>query len=212
MPNLPSLPSVPSLPSLGRPSLPSPPDPSGLVPSRKRLPSLGGQVAQDAALAALLGGNLFGRVAMHPALAGVSDKAERGKVLNHAWRRYGTVNSLALAGLVAGWASARADERGPLWTSRRRRTLVRAKDVTVGAVVITGLASAVGGIGFAQQAPDGAVPMDSGSEPAAETPQRAATLKRAVNLLAGLNLAAELLLVAVNGLLARSTSRRLLAR
>jgi hypothetical protein len=212
MANLPSHPSLPSLPSPGRPSLPSPPDPSGLVPSRKRLPSLAGQVAQDAALAALLGGNLFGRVAMHPALAGVSDKAERGKVLNRAWRRYGSVNSLALAGLVAGWASARPDERGPLWTSRRRRTLVRAKDITVGTVVITGLASAVGGIGFAQQAPDGAVPMDSGSEPAVETPPRAAALKRAVNLLGGLNLAAELSVVAVNGLLARSTSRRLLAR
>lgn len=207
-----NLPSLPSLPSLGGRSLPAPPDPSGLVPSRKRLPALAGQVAQEAALAALLGGNLFGRVAMHPALAGVSDKPERGKVLNRAWRRYGSVNSLALTGLVAGWASARTDERGPLWTSRRRRTLVRAKDVTVGAVVITGLASAVGGIGFAQQAPDGAVPMDTGSEPAAETPPRAATLKRAVNLLGGLNLAAELSLVAVNGLLARSTSRGLLAR
>ena len=149
---------------------------------------------------------------MHPALAGVADKAERGKVLNHAWRRYGTVNSLALAGLVGGWVSARRDERGPLWTSRRRSTLVLAKDVTVGAVVVTGLASAAGGIGFAQQAPDGAVPMDNGSEPAVETPPRAAKLKRAVNLLGGLNLAAELSLVAVNGLLARSTSRGLLAR
>ena len=149
---------------------------------------------------------------MHPALAGVTDKAERGKVLNQAWRRYGSVNSLALAGLVAGWASARKDERGPLWTSRRRSTLVAAKDVAVGAVVVSGLASAVGGIGFAQQAPDGAVPMDSGSEPAAETPARAASLKRAVNVLAGLNLAAEISLVAINGLLARSTSRGLLAR
>lgn len=203
---------LPSLPSPSRPSLPSPPDPSDLLPSRKRLPSLAGQVAQDASLAALLGGNLFGRVAMHPALAGVSDKAERGKVLNHAWRRYGSVNSLALAGLVAGWASARRDERAPLWTSRRRRTLVAAKDIAVGAVVVTGLASAAGGIGFAQQAPDGAVPMDSGTETAPETPPRAAALKHAVNLLGGLNLAAEITLVAVNGLLARSTSRGLLAR
>ncbi len=200
------------LPSPPRPSLPSPPDPLGLVPTRKRLPALAGQVAQDASLAALLGGNLFGRVAMHPALAAVADKAERGKVLNQAWRRYGTVNSLAVAGLVAGWVSARRDERGPLWTSRRRSTLVLAKDVAVGAVVVTGLASAAGGIGFAQQAPDGAVPMDSGSEPAVETPPRAAKLKRAVNLLARLNLAAELSLVAVNGLLTRSTSRRLVAR
>jgi hypothetical protein len=36
------------------------------------------------------------------------------------------VNSLALAALVAGWVSARRDERGPLWTSRRRITLVLA--------------------------------------------------------------------------------------
>jgi hypothetical protein len=105
-----------------------------------------------------------------------------------------------------------ADERGPLWTSRRRSTLVLVKDVAVGAVLVTGLASAAGGIGFAQQAPDGAVPMDSGSEPAVETPPRAAKLKRVVNLLGGLNLAAEFSLVAVNGLLARSTSRRLVAR
>jgi hypothetical protein len=192
--------------------LPSPPDPSGLVPTRERLPSLAGQVVQDAALAALLGGNLFGRVAMHPALAGVADKAERGKVLNQAWRRYGTVNSLALAGLVAGWVSARDDERGPLWTSRRRRTLVVAKDVAVGAVAVTGLASAAGGVGFAHQVAGGAVPMDSGSEPAVETPPRAAKLKRVVNVLAALNLSAELSLVAINGLLARSTARRLIAR
>jgi hypothetical protein len=192
--------------------LPSPPDPSGLVPPRKRLPSLAGQVVQDAALAALLGGNLFGRVAMHPALAGVADKAERGKVLNQAWRRYGTVNSLALVGLVAGWISVRNDERAALWTSHRRRTLVLAKDVAVGAVGVTGLASAAGGIGFAHQSAGGAVPMDSGSETAAETPPRAAALKRVVNVLSGLNLGAELSLVAINGLLARSTARRLIAR
>jgi hypothetical protein len=188
------------------------PDASELVPSRRQLPPLAGHIAQEVSLAALLGGNLFGRVAMHPALTDVSDKSERGKVLNRAWRRYGTVNSLALAGLVAGWASARGDESGPLWTSRRRRTLVASKDIAVGAVVLTGLASAVGGIGFAQQASEGAVPMDSGSEPATETPPRAAALKRAVNVLGGLNLAAEVSLVAVDALLTRSVSRGLLSR
>jgi hypothetical protein len=183
-----------------------------LVPSRTRLGPVTGQLAQESALAALIGGNLFGRVAMHPALRDVSDTHERGKVLNHAWRRYGTVNSLALAGLVAGWASARADERGPLWTSPRRRSLVLAKDISVGAVVVTGLASAAGGVGFARQASDGAVAMDDGSEPAPEAPARARNLKRAVNLLGGLNLASELALVGVNALLSRSASRRLVAR
>lgn len=99
------------------------------------------QVAQDAALAALVGGNLYGRMAMHPALAGISDKHERGAVLNRAWRRYGNVNSAALVALVGGWLATRGDETG-MWPTPRRRRLARAKDIAVGAVVATGLASA----------------------------------------------------------------------
>ena len=187
-------------------------DPARLLPSRRRLGPVAGQIAQDGATAALLGGNLFGRVALHPALRDISDKTERGTVLNHAWRRYGTVNSLALVGLVAGWSSLRKDETGPLWTSPRRRSLVLAKDVAVGAVVVSGLASALGGVGFAQQASDGAVPMDSGSEPAPEASARASRLKHLVNVLGGLNLASEVSLVGVNVLLSRSASRSLVAR
>lgn len=177
--------------------------PADLVPTWPLGP-VPAQIAQDVALAALLGGNLFGRLAMHPALTGVSDKQERGTVLNRAWRRYGTVNSTALAALVAGWLSVRSDQSGPLWTGGRRRRLVLAKDLAVGAVVATGLASAAGGVGFAQQAPDGAVPMESGSQPADETPGRAAALKHVVNVLGGLNLASEVGLLVVNALLASS--------
>jgi hypothetical protein len=154
--------------------------------------------AQDLALAAVIGGNLFGRVAMHPALTEVTDKTERGKVLNRAWRRYGAVNSLALGTLVAGWLPARltdADARRGIPPERR---LVLAKDVAMGAVLITGLASAAGGVGFSHQAPGGAVPMTSGHDPAPETPPRAARLKRAVNAAGAANLAAAVALLAVN--------------
>ena len=150
-----------------------------------------GRSAHDLALAALIGGNLFGRWAMHPALTDVSDKSERGRVLNRAWRRYGTINSLALVALVAGWLPARRQAAG-------ERRLTRAKDTAVGAVVLTGLASAAGGVGFAQQAPGGAVPMDSGRHPAPETPAKAARLKHLVNSLGALNLASEIVLLAVN--------------
>src|SRR5579875_1717369 len=179
-----------------------------LVPYH-RLGHVAGQLAQDAALAALIGGNLFGRVAMHPALADVSDPAERGLVLNHAWRRYGTVNSLSLLALVSGWVSTRSDESAPLWTSPRRRSLVLAKDLAVGAVVLTGIASAAGGVGFAHQADDGAVPMSDGSEPAPSAPPGARRLKRFENAAGALNLASELSLLGVNALLSRSASRRL---
>ncbi len=170
--------------------------------------SSAGRAAHDLALAALIGGNLFGRVAMHPALEDVGDKTQRGRVLNRAWRRYGTINSLALATVVAGWVPARLNETRPRWLSPRERRLARAKDVAMGAVVLTGLASAAGGVGFAQQAPNGAVPMNSGTDPAPEASRRAARLKRAVNTLGALNLVAEVTLLATNAALAQTGFRR----
>ena len=74
--------------------------------------------AQDAGIALLLGGNLFGRRAMHPALEWVSSPAERGKVVNEAWRRYGVFNSLGLAGVVGGWVLSAARAR---WARRTWR-------------------------------------------------------------------------------------------
>ncbi len=171
-----------------------------------------GRATHDIALGALLGANLFGRIAMNPALEDVSDKSERGRVLNRAWRRYGTVNSLALVALVGSWLPARLGEAAPRWLNGRERTLARTKDVAMGAVVLTGLASAAGGVGFASQAPSGAVPMDSGHNTAAETPARAVRLKRVVNLLGALNLVSELSLAAVNASLSQANFRRPPAR
>jgi hypothetical protein len=170
--------------------------------------SSAGRSAQDLALAALIGGNLFGRVAMHPALTEVSHKAERGKVLTRAWRRYGVVNSLALGTLVAGWLPIRLDGARSRRLSPRERHLVLAEDVALGAVVVTGLASAAGGVGFSHQAPGGAVPMTSGHDPAPETPLRAARLKRVINALGAANLAAGVVLLAVNSALAQANVRR----
>src|SRR5438270_8601940 len=164
--------------------------------------SAAGRAAHDLALGALIGGNLFGRLAMHPALTDVSDRTERGKVLNRAWKRYGNINSLALATVVGGWLPARLNEAHPRWLSAREKRLALAKDVAVGAVVVTGLASAAGGVGFAHQAPEGAVPMMSGTDPAPETPRRAANIKRLVNALGALNLISEVALIAVNSTLA----------
>jgi hypothetical protein len=146
------------------------------------------RAAQDLAVAALLGGNLFGRVALNPALEDVSDKSERGRVLNRAWQRYGNINSLALLTLVSTYVPGRL----------RGQTGPGPRDVILGAVVITGVASAVGGVGFAHQAPGGAVPLQTGSEAALETPDRAAKLKGAVNALGALNLAAEVALLALD--------------
>ena len=150
------------------------------------------RTAQQAGLAALFGGNLFGRRAMHPALEDVCSPEERGRVVNAAWRRFGTVNSLSLVALVAGWAHERSDRSGDL---------AQAKDAAVAAVAVTGIASAIAGVSFGSQAPGGAVPLESGSEPAPQTPQRAARIKRALNALGQASAVAELALIGIDAAL-----------
>ena len=81
------------------------------IPAPPKTISQVGRAAQDLGLAGLLGGTLFGRMALHPAVASISDPRERGEVVNAAWRRYGVVNSLALGAVVVGWAGARAPRR-----------------------------------------------------------------------------------------------------
>lgn len=171
--------------------------------------SAAGRVAHDLGLAGLLGGNLFGRMALHPAVASISDKAERGRVVNAAWRRYGTVNSLSLLAVSGGWLAARADEAsGRRRLSERERILARAKDGLLAATAVTGLATALEGMRFARQAPEGAVPLQDGSTPAPEASPAAARNKRLLNGLGAVNALSEVGLVAVNAALAQDAHRR----
>jgi hypothetical protein len=136
-----------------------------------------GRAGHDIGLGALIGGNLFARVAMHPSLTEISDERERGKVLNRSWRRYGAVNMVALGAVVGGWAGARADEARPGMLSGRERGLAVAKDAAVAVVAVTGIAAAVQGMRFAGSEPDGAVPLERATvpRPLRPTPPRAAS-------------------------------------
>jgi hypothetical protein len=76
---------------------------SALTPSSD-LVSQAGRAAHELGMAALLGGNLFGRLALHPSVDRISDPAERGEVVNAAWRRYGTINPIGLVAVNAALA------------------------------------------------------------------------------------------------------------
>jgi len=62
---------------------------TSLAPPSVPLSQLG-RAAHDLGLAGLLGGNLYGRLALHPGVTEISDAAERGKVVNAAWRGPGS--------------------------------------------------------------------------------------------------------------------------
>jgi hypothetical protein len=180
---------------------------STLTPSSDVV-SQAGRAAHQLGLAALLGGNLFGRLALHPSVDRITDPRERGEVVNAAWRRYGTVNSIGLVAMTAGWVGARAEEaRGPGKLTGRERVLARVKDALVGAVFVTGVLTAIEGIRFSRQAPHGAVPLADGSTPDASTPPRAARMKRTLNVLGATAIGAEAALVAVDAALAQENFR-----
>jgi hypothetical protein len=186
------------------PSLPSLPT----YQPRSDLLSSAGRAAHDVGAAALLGGNLFGRVAMHPALGGVCSPRERGAVTNRAWRRYGAVNGVSLVAVLTGWGAARAQEARNGKLDPVERTLARAKDAAVVAVAVTGVAAGVEGVRFSRTEPGGAVPLEDGNTPAPEAPPREARMKRMLRRIGGLNLAAEVALVAINSALAQRNFRR----
>jgi hypothetical protein len=167
-----------------------------------------GRAAHDIGLAGLLGGNLFGRLALHPAVAQISDPAERGKVVNTAWRHYGTVNSLSLIAVSSGWIGARAAEADDRWLTRPERRLAAARDVLLGAVAVSGIATAVQGMRFSKMAPDGAVPLDDGDHAAREATARQARAKRRLNVLGLATLASETALVGVNAAFSQESFRR----
>ena len=71
---------------------------------------------------------------------------------------------------------------------QQTRNLVLAKDVLFVVGALTGLASVLQGRALTGQAPEGAVPIESGTTPSASTPEKAAGLLRSVNQLGNVNL------------------------
>ena len=172
--------------------------------------SYAGRAVHDLGMACLLGGQLFGRLALHPAVTAISDPGERGAVVNAAWRRYGAINTIGLAVVTVNWLAARSPlgEVADRNLSPRERGLARAKGALVAAAFVTGTATAVEGLHFSRTAPEGAVPLLDGDHAAPEAPPDAARLKRRLNVLGLAAIAAEGALVAVNAALAQAGFRQ----
>jgi hypothetical protein len=121
-----------------------------------------------------LGGTLFGLVALNPSVARVSDRSERGRVLNEAWMRFQAVATLAMGVTVAMWRLGGLKEA----ESDIDAFLAGIKNILLGGALLTSVASAIAGRRIARQAPEGATPVESGAEPAPETPEEAAQSQR----------------------------------
>ena len=164
----------------------------------------GTRAAHDVGLAAWLGGAMFGKFAHNPSLVKITSHTERGSVANAAWNGYNVINAAGLGAAALGWTAARFTEAKPANLSGTERTLSTAKDGLMAAAVLTGVASGVQGARLARQVPGGAVPVETGTKPATETPEKAARIQRSLGLLGTLNIAAGVALVSVNAILAQT--------
>lgn len=145
-------------------------------------------IAHELGLAASFGGVLFGKLAMNPNLDVVDSKPDRGELLNKAWNRFNVVSAASTGTAIATWLVGRTAIKGSA-IEDEARNLVLAKDALLAAVAVAGIASIISGLRLTGQAPEGAVPIDSGVTPAPETSEEAAGLLRTVNLLGNANLA-----------------------
>lgn len=163
-------------------------------------------VLHDLGLAAGFGGPLFGKLALHRAVRDITDESQRGKVLNDAWRRYNIVNIASLGVAAFTWLLGRALISGRS-IDRQTRDLVRAKDILLGATIITGAASMLGGEELRRQGPGGAVPIEQGNVPSARTPYRAAKVQRFLGAMGPLNIALTAGVIGITTVLAMKAGK-----
>ena len=161
------------------------------------------RAVHDVGLASWLGGSMFGKFALNPAVAGISDRRERGKVANLAWNGYNVVNAAGLGSAALGYLAARSTEFGNGRQTSTEKTLTRVQDALMATAVVTGVLNGVQAGRLAKQAPEGAVPVETGTKPAADTPPQAARIQRSLEVLGNINILTGVALVALDGIQSR---------
>jgi hypothetical protein len=163
-------------------------------------------VVHDLGLATSVGGAIFGKAGLHPAVRNIRSKDERGLVTSEAWKDFTPINLLSHVAVVLTWMTGRTALNGR-FIDRDTRTLVRVKDALIGTYFIAGLTSA--GAGYAlSRSRDGQAPaVEAGGEPAEETPERARNLQRVSDVSGYVNLVAGAAVIGITAVLAMKAGR-----
>ena len=163
-------------------------------------------VVHDVGLATMIGGSLFGKVAMHPALREVSNAEERDQVADIAWRRFSWWNLAAHGAVAATWIVGRSMLSGRE-AGEEARTLTIVKDACVAVSLATGVATVVLGrlLGARTKRHEGPQTVKSGAVDSDEA-MKAVKIERAINTIGTINLAANLGALGTTALLAMQSS------
>jgi hypothetical protein len=170
-------------------------------------PSNVARIAHNLGLATWFGGALFGQVALNPTISRISDRRERGRVLNESWGRFNAVIFATIAATVLTWRLGGLREDAEL----RAPALARAKNLLLGGAVINGIASGVMGARIAKEAPEdapeGGTPGEAGTQPAPETPEDAARAQRLISITGPSALSLLALVIALSTVIESSAAK-----
>jgi len=173
--------------------------------------SSAGWVAHEVGLATSIGGTLFGRTALMPALGAITSSQERDQVAAEAWQRFSWINIASHLAVAVPWFLGGSLLSGHVVT-REARPLTLAKDILIGASLITGISSVLLGRMLGKRADQGFGPaeMRDRISPEGEAEGEVAKtlrLRRTVGTLGLLNLAANIGIAGVTALLAMQGTR-----
>lgn len=162
-----------------------------------------GRTAHDIGLAVWFGGQVFGKFALNPVVRVIDDEATRGKVVNSGWFGFNPIGAtgLAVGGIVH--FVARVTEIKDSNVRPVERNLAKAQDALVLVCAALFAATGVQGARLAKLAPQGAVPIKTGTKPSSNTPPEAAALQRSIETLGNSTLLAGTGLLTMNALLDR---------
>jgi hypothetical protein len=134
----------------------------------------------DLGLAAWFGGSLMGAVGLNGAAAAVDPAEQRLRVASAGWARWTPVNLAGIAAHLAGGSMLLVANKGRLAGQRGVATATIAKTALTGlALAATGYSRALG----AKLQRVGAAPVEGGTTPTQESPDRVARVQRQLNLL-----------------------------
>ena len=163
-------------------------------------------VLHELGLAAGFGGNLFGQLALNPAVETIQSKRERGKVTHLAWDRFKAVNATSLLLMAGTWLAGRTLLSGRE-SGKTSRALTLTKDVLVGGALVGGVGAMVCGRMLDKEVAVSNEPLQTGSRPAAETRKRVADLQRLTNGFGRLNIVMNAAVLAVTTVLAMKSGQ-----
>jgi len=165
--------------------------------------------AHDVGLAAAIGGTLFGRAALEPALGDISNPEERDRVSADAWQRFSWINLAAHGLFAATWLVGRKMLSGRE-VSHTARRLTAVKDGLILASLVSGVSSIVLGRRLGQRVERGLGPervRNAEMVHGEQEVKRTASMERAVGGLGIVNLLANIAIASVTAVLGMEANK-----